>query len=152
MPFTIKCSDKNCGKETWVDNIVDLIEYHRDKDGWFICACKQKGYILKSFNLQEEGKVWEPYLHGIITLGDEEDTYQPFVFNVSYSPDAKTDSSLWFSYYKDLREIGGRLKLGYGPGGPPVLDKDMFMDLIRQLINLNIMTKQEINSLLNEEK
>lgn len=148
MPFVIKCSDKNCNKETWTANIVDLINDHRDDNGWFICSCGQKGYIEKSFSLQEEGEVWEPYLQGIITLGDDGDTYQPFVFNVSYSPLDKTDS-LWFSYYKDLRKEGGRLKLGYGPGGPPVLHKDTFKELIKQLIQLGIMTKEEIKSLLD---
>jgi|SRR5665647_636395 len=148
MPFVIKCSDKNCNKETWTANIVDLINDHRDDNGWFICSCGQKGYIEKSFSLQEEGEVWEPYLQGIITLGDDGDTYQPFVFNVSYSPLDKTDS-LWFSYYKDLRKEGGRLKLGYGPGGPPVLHKDTFKELIKKLIQLGIMKKEEIKSLLD---
>ena|SRR5882724_12061879 len=148
MPFMINCSDTTCNKQTWAANIVDLINEHRDDRGWFICSCGQKGYIEKSFSLQEEGEVWEPYLQGIITLGDEGDTYQPFVFNVSYSPNGKTDS-LWFSYYKDLREKGGRLKLGYGPGGPPVLHKDTLKQLIKELIQLNIMTKEEIKLLLD---
>ena len=148
MPFLIKCSDKNCNKETWTANIVDLISENRDDDGWFVCSCGERGYIEKSFSLQEKGEVWEPYLQGIITLGDDGDTYQPFVFNVSYSPEAKTDS-LWFSYYKDLREVGGRLKLGYGPGGPPVLHKDTIIKLVKQLIHLDIITKQEIKILLD---
>lgn len=76
----------------------------------------------KAFDLQEPGDTWEPYLRGAIRLGDPDDTYQPFVFMVSYEPDG-TVNDIWFSYYKDLRETGGRLKLGYGPGGPPVLRK-----------------------------
>lgn len=148
MPYKIKCSDTNCNKETWAANIVDLINEHRDRNGWFICSCGHRGYIEKSFSLQEEGEVWEPFLQGIITLGDEGDTYQPFVFKVSYSPTAKTDS-LWFSYYKDLREDGGRLKLGHGPGGPPVLHKDTLKGLIKELIKLGIITKKEIKSLLD---
>lgn len=148
MPYTIKCADTNCDRETWAANIVDLINEHRDENGWFICSCGHKGYIEKSFPLQEEGEVWEPFLQGIITLGDEGDTYQPFVFKVSCSPSAKVDS-LWFSYYKDLREVGGRLKLGYGPGGPPVLHKDTLKELIKELIKLDVLTKAEIRSLLD---
>ncbi len=146
MPFTIKCSDGNCNKKTKSANIVELINKHRDGNGQFICACGQRGYIEKSFSLQEKGQVWEPYLQGIITLGKFCDSYQPFVFNVSYSPNGKTDS-LWFSYYKDLRKQGGRLKLGYGPGGPPVLHKDMLKELIKKLIELQILTKEEIKLL-----
>ena len=64
---------------------------------------------------------WKPYLRGIIPLGDKGDVYQPFIFLVS---DGANDSigAAWFCYYKDTRKDGGRLKMGYGPGGPPVLD------------------------------
>jgi hypothetical protein len=44
---------------------------------------------------------------------------------VSYKTEGGCDD-IWFSYYKDLRKVGGRLKLGYGPGGPPVLSKFRF--------------------------
>jgi hypothetical protein len=147
MPFVIKCGDSKCYKHTIVRNIVELIAHNRDDDGWFICSCGAKGYIEKSFSLQEEGQVWSPFLHGIITLGDEGHTYQPFVFTVGSNADGKTDS-LWFSYYKDLRAEGGLLKLGYGPGGPPVLHKDDMIELLKEMIRLNILSKQELKSLL----
>jgi hypothetical protein len=128
MGYWIKCSDTNCNKITYAINIVDLIKNHRDESGKFICSCGKNGYIEKSFPLQEEGEVWEPVLQGIITLGED---------------------SLWFSYYKDLRESGGRLKLGYGPGGPPVLHKDTFLELLEKLMELDIISKEEVKRLID---
>ena len=45
-------------------------------------------------------------------------------------------TSLWFSYYKDLRSSGGRLKLGYGPGGPPVLGMRQVGQLMQTLAEI----------------
>lgn len=147
MGFLIKCSDINCNKTTWAINIVDLISNYRDDKGWFLGSCGHRGYVEKRFDLQEEGEVWEPFLQGIITLGDEGATYQPFVFKVSYTPAGNSDS-LWFSYYKDLRAEGGRLKLGYGPGGPPVLHKDTLKNLFKQLLDRNILSKEDLLELI----
>ena len=122
MAWHIKCSNKECEKTTTAGNIVYLINYHLDENGWILCGhCGNKGYIEKHFDLQEEGETWDPYLRGIITLGNKDDVYQPFVFLVSDKPNAPIGAA-WFSYYKDTRSSGGRLKMGYGPGGPPVLD------------------------------
>jgi hypothetical protein len=147
MAWQIKCSDKSCTNETWAANIVALIKNHRDSEGWFLCNCGRKGYIEKSYEIQEDGEVWEPYLRGIITLGDEDDTYRPFVFLVSYEPNGKSNS-MWFSYYKDLREKGGRLKLGYGPGGPPVLNVDSIKELLKKLKSMKIITAKDISELV----
>ena len=106
-------------KQTWVANIVDLVNAHTDNEGWLKCPCGKGGYIEKGFDLQESGQRWEPFLKGIIRLADPSATYQPFVFSVSKSPDQPVHA-IWFSYYKDLRRQG-RLNLRYGPGGPPVL-------------------------------
>ncbi len=145
MGWNINCTDLSCGQQSWAANIVDLIANHRDGEGWFLCSCGKRGYIKKSFNLQEAGEVWEPYLRGVIPLGEPGATYQPFVFLVSYKPsDEITD--IWFSYYKDLRKSGGRLKLGYGPGGPPVLDKTSFLSLLSLLMAAQCLTKQEVLS------
>lgn len=57
-------------------------------------------------------------------------------------------NGLWFSYYKDTRPEGGRLKLGYGPGGPPVLDKDQVKRLIKELLKVNYLSKQEFLDLV----
>ena len=124
MPWSIDCCNKACGKTTRVANIVDLLNCHRNELGWFRCNCGSRGCIEKRFKLQEgEGETWEPYLKGAIRLTDDPcDTYQPFVFLVGYAPNEEP-TDVWFSYYKDLRRHGGRLKLGYGPGGPPVLRK-----------------------------
>ena len=118
MGWSINCT--SCGKESRATNIVDLLANHTDDDGWFLCPAGHHGYIEKSFALQEEGDRWEPFLRGAIPLGASGNTYQPFVFLVSYEPAGEV-TDVWFSYYKDLRASGGRLKLGYGPGGPPVL-------------------------------
>ena len=103
MAWQIDCTQPRCGKQAWADNIVDLISDHTDKDGWFRCPAGHPAYIEKSFELQEPGGRWEPYLRGAIRLGTPDDTYQPFVFIVSYEPASKP-TDVWFSYYKDLRE------------------------------------------------
>jgi len=147
MGWLIKCSDEKCRKATWIGNIVDLISSHRDQTGWFLCQCGQRGYVEKSYALQEAGEKWEPYLRGIIPLGGSGDTYQPFVFLVSNEPD-ELINEFWFSYYKDLRESGGRLKLGYGPGGPPVLNKEQVLHLLRELIGIGSLSRKEIDDAL----
>lgn len=74
MSWKIDCN--HCKKETWVDNIVDLIDKNTNSDGWFVCShCKELGFIEKKFNLQEPGETWEPYLRGAYRLGNEKDTY-----------------------------------------------------------------------------
>jgi hypothetical protein len=142
MPFIIKCN--KCGKETGAVNIVDLIKNHRDSNGWFLCQCGEHGYIEKHFDLQEEGETWEPFLRGIITLGIEDDTYQPFVYLVSYKPDEPVND-IWFAYYKDTKSSGGKLKLGYGPGGPPVLHKRQVLQMLRQMKSIGCLSQEEID-------
>ena len=151
MPWLIKCADSHCGRQSRAANIVDLIAEHRDKKGWFICACGKRGYIEKRFPLQEARKVWKPFLRGLIPLGAVGYTYQPFVFLVSYEP-AGHVTDVWFSYYKDLRGSGGLLKLGYGPGGPPVLGKPAFLDLLSQLVQTKCFTSKEITSSVGSSK
>ncbi len=146
MGWTIQCADATCGRQTWASNIADLVVNHRDNRGWLVCQCGHHGYIEKSFTLQEPGETWEPFLRGIIPLGDSGDSYQPFVFLVSYEPNGDV-ADLWFSYYKDLRETGGRLKLGYGPGGPPNLSKARFLRLLRQLHELGWLTDSDLGDL-----
>ncbi|HFE45196.1 MAG TPA: hypothetical protein ENJ18_06835 [Nannocystis exedens] len=144
MAWEIKCLNEACGKASWASNIVDLIDNHRDGDGWLICShCGERGYIEKSFELQEPGETWDPYLRAIITLGTPGETYQPFVFLVSYAPDEEP-GDVWFSYYKDMRSSGGRLKLGYGPGGPPVLGTDKLVELIRTLASMKRLDAKAI--------
>ncbi len=162
MGWTIECCNKKCGKESWANNIVDLINDHRDKNGWFLCStCQGKGYIQKSFRLQERDqkgkqKKWEPCLRGAIELGEENDSYQPFIFVVGYSPEDKPEE-VWFSYYKDLRKEGGRLKVGHGPGGPPVLSIKQVLFLVEtvaksRLIGATTLKKMRdaLNRLLGE--
>lgn len=145
--WKIKCAESSCQAETVPSNITDLIANHCDEGGWFLCGkCKRCGYIEKRFELQESGETWEPYLRGVIPLGEADDTYQPFVFLVRYSPVGPADS-VWFSYYKDLRASGGRLKLGYGPGGPPILDKDSLLRLFRELKRIGCLTQADIAGL-----
>lgn len=144
MGWSIQCNNSSCESQTWATNIVDLIDNHTDENGWFVCSqCGTGGFIEKLFNLQEPGHTWEPYLRGVIRLGDPDDTYQPFVFMVSYEPNGKAND-IWFSYYKDLRETGGRLKLGYGPGGPPVLGTEQLLSLLKRLHNLGLIEKENI--------
>jgi hypothetical protein len=138
----ITCSNPRCKEETRAWEVVNLLDNNRDRDGWFRCWCGERGYVAKSFKLQEPGDVWEPYLKGAIKLGDPTSTYQPFVFLVGDSPDGPADQ-VWFSYYKDLRPYGGRLKMGYEPGGPPVLDALTVVDLLRELVRVGCVNKSD---------
>ena len=138
MSWLIQCSDSSCKKNTYAANIVELLAKHRDEHDHFRCVCGKPGYIEKQFNLQEPGETWQPYLRGAISLGESGDTYQPFAFLVSREPDGDI-SSLWFCYYKDMRSLGGKLKLGHGPGGPPVLSVEQLWNLAQ---NLNARGKQ----------
>jgi hypothetical protein len=143
MSWLINCS--KCGKKTKASNIVDLIS-RRNKDGWFLGQCGHQGYVEKNFKTQE-GSMWEPYLRGIIPLGTRGRVYQPFVFLVSNGP-KKPANDIWFSYYKDLRNKKGRkkgrLKVGYGPGGPPVLDTAGVLDLLRKLVKVGRVSQRQI--------
>jgi hypothetical protein len=69
------------------------------------------------------------------------------VFLVSYEPNGPI-TDIWFSYSKDLRSQDLRLKLGYGPGGPPVLDKDALLNLLGQLMRLKVITCEEVQRTL----
>lgn len=148
MAWDIKCEDAGCTRKTRASDIVDLLSNHRDPStGLFLCACGSNGYITKSFSLQEEGQMWKPVLRGALRLADADESYQPFVFLVSYKP-GEMPSDIWFSYYKDLRKDGGRLKLGYGPGGPPVLDKGAFLGLLRQLVQTGQLSAGDVAEVL----
>jgi len=137
MGWVIECSNIECNKKSWASNIVDLIDQHTDNKGWFHCShCNKFGYIEKKFRTQE-GDKWEPYLRGVIRLGTENEIYQPFVFIVSDHPTIEA-TDVWFSYYKDLRNVGGKLKLGYGPGGPPVLKINQLNQLLKHLTQLGL--------------
>ncbi len=143
MGWLIECNDPECGQKSWAENIVTLIAEHRDADGWFVCACGRHEHIKKNFSLQEAGEWWRPYLRGIVPLGVPGDTYQPFVFLISGEPpDPVRD--VWFSYYKDLRSTGGVLKLGYGPGGPPVLGMSDLVSLLSRLVQLDCLTTTDV--------
>jgi hypothetical protein len=129
-------------------NIVDLLQKflpHGKSAGLFVCpSCgKDTGFIEKNFKTQDK-REWAPFLRGAIYLEDDRtSSYQPFVFLVSYEP-AGAVVDCWFSYYRDFREDGGRLKLGYGPGGPPVLGHSQIVDLVDQLRQLGYLKAAEI--------
>jgi len=145
MGWSIKCSDATCKANTYAGNIVDLVSSHCNKDGWFLCKCGKPGYVEKSFTLQEgDGEKWEPFLRGIVKLGRRGDIYQPFVFLVSDKPTGLAND-MWFSYYKDMRhKKGGRLKLGYGPGGPPVLGKRDLLRLLHHLVDIGCVSAKNV--------
>ena len=168
MVWQIDCGSPGCLKPSWASNIVDLLQNFCDDDGMLICQhCKRpSGYIQKTFKLQEEGETWEPILRGVVKLGDIGDTYQPFVFLTSYIKDEKDKTpglivdlpiiDLWFSYYKDLRGklradgSLGRLKMGYGPGGPPVIGVPQLLELLRCILRLKVVKDSDVAALLTE--
>ncbi len=150
MGWSIVCNNQSCKRTSYATNIDDLLSKHRNEEGWFKCAhCGSTGHIYKRFELQEKGTTWEPYLRGAISLGLEGDTYQPFVFLVSYENDGPV-YNMWFSYYKDTRQQGGKLKMGSGPGGPPVLANHQLIDLLSATLKLNIIQKEDILELLED--
>lgn len=145
MVWIVNCTNENCGEVTSAINIVELLNNCRNEEGWFICnACNSEGYIEKSFNLQEPGEVWAPNLIGALRLNeDEQDTYQPFVFLVSDNPNMPPNG-VWFCYYKDTRLYpGGRLMLGHGPGGPPVLSFDQVRNLVEMLNQIEAQNDED---------
>ena len=132
--WSIACLDKReeCG--AWAANVRELIEEHRDEDGWFKCRCGGQGYILKTYPLQE-GDKWSPILVGGIRFDEnprDDETYFPLVFLVAYSednlPKPKEYDDIWFYYYKDTRPEG-HLKTG----GPPVVSKEQLRNLVAKL-------------------
>jgi len=148
MAYEIKCP-KHCKDSSfWAGNIVDLLKA-RDEQGYFKAGCGHLGFVEKSFALQETGETWEPFLRGAISLGASKDIYQPFVYLVSYEPDGPIND-LWFAYYKDTRATGGRLKVGYGPGGPPVLGSQDLLTLLRRLIAIGVLSRAEVERVLQE--
>ena len=126
------CND--CGAVTKPANIVELMEHYRDRDGWIICECGERGYVKKDWELQE-GTCLKLCMHRVSRLTkDLKDPYQPLAFWVSYESPDEPIESVWFSYYKDLsHKEGGRLKMGYGPGGPPVVDISEIYALAEEL-------------------
>ena len=166
MVWQVDCGNSLCLQPSWARNIVELVDSFCDLDGMMICPhCKRpSGYIRKSFKLQEEGETWEPILRGVVRLGGVGDTYQPFVFLASYESQGEGKppqsivewpiTDLWFSYYKDLRghirEDGtpGRLKMGYGPGGPPVIGIPQFLELLRHVVRLGMTNHSDIAAVL----
>jgi hypothetical protein len=138
MSWTIQCQGETCGKVTVAAQIDDLVTKHIDALGWFRCShCGDKGYIQKSYTLQE-GTPWVPFLKGVILL-EREEVYHPFVFLVSTAAN-KNPQYTWFCYYKDTRHLpGGRLKLGHGPGGPPTVGLKDLYDLPDRLRERNCL-------------
>jgi hypothetical protein len=143
--IVVKCT-KGCKEDLWVGNIIELLK-SRASRGFFKCPCGHDGYVEKSFNTQE-GEVWAPFLRGAISLGRRGDFYQPFVYLVSHKPDAaiEDECELWFAYYKDMRAAGGRLKLGYGPGGPPVVDAQDLLRLLSQLVAIGVLSLSDVEN------
>ena len=152
MGGTIKCGDGECASETWTQNIDDLKRRHCDAQGWFLCGtCGSRGYIPKQYDLQEGGEPWKPYLKGIIQPRgcSDSEVYQPFAFLVSYSADPEEPpEDVWFAYYKDTRKQGGRLKMGYGPGGPPVFSAEEVLDLVEQMVKRGCLDAGKVRSKL----
>ena len=68
---------------------------------------------------------------------------------VSYSADPEEPpEDVWFAYYKDTRKQGGRLKMGYGPGGPPVFSAEEVLDLVEQMVKRGCLDAGKVRSKL----
>ena len=71
----------------------------------------------------------------------------PFAFLVSSSPEASPED-VWFNYYKDMRKQGGRRKMGYGPGGPPVFSAEEVLDLVAQMVKRGCLGADAVKNML----
>ena len=93
---------------------------------------------------REGGNPWQPCLKGILRPPDYEDAlYQPLAFLTSDTPH-NPPNSVWFTYYKDMRESGGRLKMGHGPGGPPVFGATDVIHMLGRMIDLNCLESSSV--------
>lgn len=143
MAYRFHC--RECDSDTWVKNIDELFKKHTDSSGRFIChKCKSTDtYIHKSNDLQEPGEIWERWIKGVIRINTEYPTYFPYVFLIADKEDG--DINGWqCNYYKDLRSQGGRLKPGAGPGGSPVLAVEDLFHILRHLLEVGVLTKQDV--------
>lgn len=144
MAYKIECRD--CGKVTTAGNIVWLLrEYHTDNAGRI--KCKECGstnaHIHSRSKLQEEGQVWERYTQAVVRIETGVKTYSPYVFLNSAEPDGEV-RDIHFNYYKDTSGQGGKLKHGHGPGGAPVLSKEMLLNLLVDLSEHDVITAEDV--------
>ena len=160
MGYLIECFNKNCGGRAKADRITDLLKYHikqfNSHAGWLYCqTCQSPAALLgRILNSKERGDTWNPIIRGVIKLGDldksgivndkrvlakdREESYQPFVFLITYDNPINQIQGCWFCYYKDTRNAkNGRLKQGHGPGGSPVLGITQIANLMEQLGQIN---------------
>jgi len=133
--WNIHCNNAHCEEETDPGTIEKLARpCHRDDLGFFLCSkCGQRGHIKKSFDTQEGGR-WQPYLLGMVGHRPSPgETFFPFAFLTSDNSKGPV-KQVWFCYYKDTRrKPGGRLKMGHGPGGPPVFELKHLSELTRSV-------------------
>jgi hypothetical protein len=144
VAYDIQC--RGCRRITWGENIVDLLTYHTDTIGRFVCLyCSGNDtFIYRESNLQEEGEVWQRWIKGVICIDSGIETYCPYIFLTADSEDGEP-TGLHFHYYKDTRtRPAGRLKHGHGPGGPPVLgNRDLFF-IIEHLLSIKALSREEV--------
>ena len=146
MAYNITC--QKCDKVTNVNNIDKLISHYIDKMGNLICGyCKSTDtYIYRLSKLQENDETWERFIQIVIPLKTGSQTYHPYIFVASSDIEGKPNQ-IHFNYYKDTRASGGRLKHGHGPGGAPVLEKKEMLQLLKHLIRIGFIKKNELQRL-----
>ncbi len=149
--WMIQCSSEKCGEKSWPENIVDLVNNYKDAQGWIVCgACGCPGYIQKQYDVQEGGQ-FQPYLKAILqpdyTQEGYTEIYRPFAFLASYGPDEPL-TDIWFVYYKDMREYDGRLKMGHGPGGPPIFFITDIVDILSKMLTRGDVSEAEVKKRL----
>ena len=130
----VKCSD------TWVENIEDLLDNHRDEKEMFRCGhCGGPGYIHKKFK-SPDGTPFEPHLRGAMTFKVDEESphFRQFIFLVSWDQTNDRIGNLFFTHYTDYRPKG-YLKMSYGPGGPTIYGIDQVVDAINRVEKLKIL-------------
>lgn len=154
MAYMIHCP--TCNQDSWVSNIVDLIDNHTDdtfgcEGGKLICGyCGKEGYIHQKSKLLEPGQYYERFIRAVIRIDTGIPTYSPYIFINSDSEDEGINH-IHFNYYKDLRSEGKNLKHGHGPGGAPVFDAMELLQLIEGLIKIGILNKRDLKKMIGQE-
>ena len=150
MGYLVKCGSRDCGKETFVDNITDLVDNQTDSQGRLKCAiCGHTGaYVYRESKLQEKGQTWPRWIKGVIRITTSFETYSPYVL-LSADTEAGAVTDVHFGYYKDMRPQGGKLKHGHGPGGGPALNKEEILQLVKRLLLYGFLSADDIESVLS---
>ena len=138
--WRITCANRECGKETLVDeiaNLVDPTKGYLDEQGWFRCLwCNGRGYIV-DFNIRDRtGKDISPFkshLLGVIRP-------DPVAFLRSLDPD-DPPKDIWIPDFSDSL-LGGL--------HPPLFTASDIVDLLKKLVRIGFFDEDKLIDAIRE--